>query len=133
MTLNGRFVSVTRRLSVFAKYKDTKGLATYLNSDEFWEHLIELGRCDPKRGRMALMSMVEASSKCKGALDAKAPIPAPGQSKRVSWTSENISRLQKAWRKGGKDGAARELGISLGAAHIAGLRYVPEARGAHAT
>lgn len=125
MTPQGHFVSLTRKLKQYARYQDAKGIGVYLQSQEFWGHLVAL-RDDHERRQKVLRAISDASGRCRAALDAKAPIRAPGK-RRVSWTEPTIARFRKALRRGGVEGGARELGISLDAARRAARRYAEAA------
>jgi hypothetical protein len=123
MTPRGHFVSLTKQLKNYSRYNDADGLEAYL-AGPAWEHFLALQDDAASRLR-ASRAMIMAAAKCRTALDAKAPLPRPGK-RRIQWDAATIARFKKALQKGGTEGAARALGISMDAAARARRRYCQE-------
>jgi hypothetical protein len=126
----GDLSSISKTLKRYARHGDIAGLRTYGASEAFLEAFVGL---EPKCRLTVMAGYVEARAICeaKANLPLAAPIAlnARASAKLANWRDRAMqTRLAEAYA-GTQDheGAARILGVTLGAARLAKRRYLDRA------
>ena len=126
----GDLSSISRTLKRFARRGDVAGLRTYVASGAF---LAAFNGLEPKRRQVVMLAYVEAHALCEA--KAKLPLAAPvalnsrASAKLANWRDQTMrTRLAAAYeRADNHEGAARLLGVTIGAARLAKRRYLDRA------
>jgi hypothetical protein len=126
----GNLSSITKTLKRFARYGDLAGMRAYVRSVAFLDAFSGL---DPERRQTAMLVFAAAYAQC----EAKATLPLPkpvalnarSRAKLVDWREPGMrARLADAYARAADDeGAARLLGVTVGAARLAKRRYLDRA------
>jgi len=128
-TPRGDLSSISRTLKRYARRGDAAGLRIYVASEAF---LAAFNGLEPKRRQTVMLAYVEAHALCE---KAKLPLAVPialnarAFAKLANWRDRAMqTKLAEAYA-GTQDheGAARILGVTLGAARLAKRRYLDRA------
>jgi hypothetical protein len=121
----GNLSSISKNLKRLARYGNTAGLRAYICGD-FLAAFLGL---DPERRHSAMLVYARAVSECEAR--AKLPLAAPVAlnartfSKLTHRNPGKLQQLADAYARGeDHEGAARLLGVTIGAARLARRRYL---------
>jgi hypothetical protein len=123
----GNLSSICKILKQFARYGDVAGIRSYVRGCSF---LAAFNRLDPERRHSAMLAYFEAYALCE--VNAKLPLAAPialnarTSAKLANWRDPAMrTKLAHAYaRAKDHEGAARILGVTVGAARLAKRRYL---------
>ena len=126
----GNLSSISRTMKRFARYGDVAGIRSYVRSAAFLDAFNGL---DPERRHSAMLAYVEAATECEA--KARLPLAAPvalnarTAAKLAKWRDPAmLAKLAVAYARGqDHEGAARLLGVTVGAARLAKRRYLDRA------
>src|SRR6476469_2836926 len=126
----GSLSSISRTLKRYVRRGDVAALRTYVASETF---LAAFNGLEPKRRQTVMLGYVEAHALCEA--KTKLPLAAPvalnarGSAKLANWRDPAMqTRLAAAYaRTPDHEGAARLLGVTVGAARLAKSRYLDRA------
>src|SRR5262249_43120114 len=118
---------LTAKMMRLARNGNVEGLRTYVASDAF---LVDFTGLDHGRRQSAMRCHATAEALCEG--KARQPLAPPGaidakRAQKASWSDLAMrTRLADAYVQAGGDHekAARILGVSLGSARLARMRYL---------
>ena len=121
-TSQAHFVSVSRNLSACARYRDSKRLTAYIQSNAFTDSLAAMNAGH----RLHIVQLLtDAHTRCRERLNREQPIPAAG-TVRVKWKG-NDALIAKAIRLAplisDNEKYARALGIPVQAARSARYKF----------
>jgi len=119
--------AISKTLRRLARYGDVAGLRAYVRGDDF---LGTFGELAPERRHTAMLVYAEAVAECEAR--ARLPLAAPvalnarTSVKLANWRDPDMrARLRDAYaRAADHEGAARLLGVTVGAARNAKRRYL---------
>jgi hypothetical protein len=126
----GSLSSISKTLKRFARYGDAASMRAYVRGASF---LHAFNGLDPERRHSAMMAYVEALAECeaKARLPLAAPVPlnARTSARLANWRNPAmLAKLAAAYARAHDDeGAARLLGVTVGAARLAKRRYLDRA------
>ena len=123
----GNLSSISRTLKRFARLGDVAGIRTYVRGDAF---IAAFKGLDPERRQTAMLLFAEALATCEA--KAKLPLAAPValnarvSAKLANWRDPILrAKLADAYAHANDhEGAARLLGVTVGAARHAKRRYL---------
>jgi hypothetical protein len=126
----GHLSAISTSVKRFARHGDVAGIRAYARGDAF---LRAFNGLDPERRHSAMLGYVEAVAECEAR--ARLPLAAPvalNARKAVrlaNWRNPAmLSKLAAAYAQAHDDeGAARLLGVTVGAARLAKRRYLDRA------
>ena len=126
----GNLSSISRTLKRFARRGDVAGLRSYVIGEAFRRAFNAL---EPERRQTVMFAFVEAHAQCEA--KAKLPLAAPvalnarASAKLANWRNPSmLARLADAYAQAeDHEGAARLLGVTVGAARLAKRRYLDRA------
>jgi hypothetical protein len=129
-TPRGDLASISRNLRRLARLGDVAGMRTYICGDVF---IAAFKGLDPGRRQTAMLLFAEVHATCEA--KAKRPLAPPialnGRlsAKLANWRDPiKRAKLAAAYARGeGHEGAARLLGVTIGAARLAKRRYLDRA------
>jgi len=126
----GNLSSISRTLKRFARHGDVASLRNYIRSRAF---LASFSGLDPERRQTAMLLFAEAHATCEA--NAKLPLAAPialnarRSTKLANWRDPAmLAKLADAYARAlDHEGAARLLGVTIGAARLAKRRHLDRA------
>jgi hypothetical protein len=123
----GNLSSISRTLKRFARYGDVAGIRSYVRGAAFLDAFNGL---DPERRHSAMLAYVEAVAECEARtrlpLAPPVALNARTSAKLANWRNPAmLAKLAAAYAQAQDDeGAARLLGVTVGAARLARRRYL---------
>jgi len=120
----GNLSSISRTLKRFARLGDVAGIRTYVCGDAF---IAAFKGLEPERRQTAMLLFAKAHATCEA--KAKLPLAARMSAKLANWRDPTMrAKLADAYaRARDHEGAARLLGVTVGAARLAKRRYLDRA------
>jgi hypothetical protein len=123
----GNLSSISRNLTRLARYGDVVGIRAYVCGHAF---LAAFNGLDPERRESAMLlyarAVAESEAKAKLPLAAPVGLHARTLGKLANWRDPGmLAKLSRAYAQAkNHEGAARLLGVTVGAARLAKRRYL---------